>query len=429
VSPDGTHAHAVPAPAGSADRDRAAAPRWSADPTLGGSAAFLALLWVLVIACGRMVAAARAAEPGQGWAAVGMLVAVAAGSLALAVSARRALYAVCTSLPFAVSVLAALLLCTVAGTLVLQGAAPDEYVARYGERGARVVAALGLDDVFHAPWFRELLGILAVTLVLVTVRHRAWQPARLGHLALHLGVVVVLAGGLASQLGGMRGRLDLREGQAADLVMRTGRVPEGAARAVPLGFALRLDAFSVDHYDELYRLRCYEVRDGRWRTTGSWSPDEAGAWTALPAGGRFRVTELRPGGVASVALEVEDGRGPPRRVLLAADHTRPLYLRSGGVLAFEERHDAIRAFASRVTVLEQGREVGRATIRVNEPFAWKGFLFYQSSWNEQDLGWSGLNVVRDPGTPVVFGGFVLMALGVVWLYAVRPRLLRRKAAA
>jgi hypothetical protein len=574
----------------------ATVPRWSSQPGLGGSALTLLLVWALVIACGRMVMTAQAAQPGQAGIAVGALVVVLLGSAALVVSARRTLFQVMTSLPFAVSLLTALMLCTITGTLVLQNAQPDVYVERYGADGARLLLALGLDDIFHTLWFSELLGILALSLVLVAARNQAWRLPRLGHLAAHVGVVVILAGGLIGNLGGLKGRVDLRVGEQAERLVRTGKLPQGAEVSVPLGFALRLDDFAVDRYADLYRLRTYEPRGDHWRATGSWSPSELRDWTELPSGGRFRVTridqdsapagpaesaahaayaahvgleehawhegheahaarhllavgeddaapwiEVRPGEsfglpdgrvvdvreflpdfsydiatrraasasarpdnpalqvvlrsdagereaarwvfakfpdlsmdhapvagpalryryeaglpASSVAgdlaapvdagedphaghahgarpdglaltLELDTGSGPPGSVLLVADEAQPLRLPGGGVLVFEKRGDDVKAYTSRVSVLEDGQAVATAIIRVNEPFAWQGFLFYQSNYDEGDLRYSGLTVVKDPGLPIVFSGFVLMCLGVLYVYMVRPRLLARKA--
>ena len=41
-----------------------------------------------------------------------------------------------------------------------------------------------------------------------------------------------------------------------------------------------------------------------------------------------------------------------------------------------------RNWNSAVTVIEQGREVASAVIRVNEPFSWKGYSFFQSDWSK-----------------------------------------------
>ena len=67
------------------------------------------------------------------------------------------------------------------------------------------------------------------------------------------------------------------------LTPRTDRLPPGADKLVPLGFALRLDEFEVDRYENLYRLRAYAPEGGdptsaRWLPTGSWSPEEAREW-------------------------------------------------------------------------------------------------------------------------------------------------------
>jgi hypothetical protein len=640
-------------------------------PGLATSTLFLVLLWGLAIAVGRILGLIDAGTLGAttGGLLVGAAVLVAAPIL---FRLRSTLFAVLTSLPFAVVVLTALLLCTAGGTLILQKAEPQEYAARYGPELSRLLLGAGFNDVFHSAWFNELVGILALSLLLTVMRVRPWEhPVRYGHLMAHLGVVVILAGGVWGNLFGLKGRIDLREGESTDIVRRTDGVPPEQRQAA-LGFTFRLDDFEVDHYEDLYRLRVYEQRGERWVMAESWPAAAGERWQplggeearfrvtgvypdyearrevqdveaghghpmlsltlegaagprevilidgvtgrdqlVLPAGGplvrfawlapdpetiaetregrpaRHTLTVRREGSEASETLEVQPGgrytledgtslqvqeflpdftydieskraysrsgqpnnpglqvvlaapggtagdplwlfakmpgfsmghgaeelglefeyryeageevpgeellvvgstaevlrleRGrlaerlpleqglaglpladvqrhasalevpvpttrsdewkhpavmieyadaetAPMAVLLDADHTEPLRIPGrAAVLVFERRSDDIKEFASRVTVLEGGQPVAEQIVRVNEPLSHAGFMFYQSNYRPEEPDYSGFLVVKDPGLTVVWIGFVMLCLGVTYIYTVRSWILRRAA--
>ena len=70
-------------------------------------------------------------------------------------------------------------------------------------------------------------------------------------------------------------------------------------------------------------------------------------------------------------------------------------------------------FKSVVTILDGGKERLTGTIEVNHPLKYRGYSFYQSSYDPARPQWTGLEVVRDPGVNVVFLGIVLLNLGVI----------------
>jgi hypothetical protein len=76
----------------------------------------------------------------------------------------------------------------------------------------------------------------------------------------------------------------------------------------------------------------------------------------------------------------------------------------------------VKEYRSFLTVLD-GQHSEAAIIRVNHPFSRKGFSVYQSGSPEEPA----LEVVRDPGTAVVFAGFLLLNAGIIMIYAVRLR--------
>ncbi len=52
-------------------------------------------------------------------------------------------------------------------------------------------------------------------------------------------------------------------------------------------------------------------------------------------------------------------------------------------------------------------------LRVNHPENYRGFLFYQSDYNPSDPDFSGIMAVGEPGSPFLYLGFILMALGAI----------------
>ncbi|MHC4844721.1 MAG: cytochrome c biogenesis protein ResB [Planctomycetota bacterium] len=638
-------------------------------PTFASCTLLLVLVWALAIAGGRVGQAVAVAPEGEAALPVGVAVALGALVAAVCWSMRRTLYLALTSLHFSIVLLAALMLGTVAGTLIVQNAQPEQYAAKYGESFGGLALSLGLDDIFHTLGFNALLGILMLSLLLVPVRNRAWQLPRWGHLGSHLGIVVILFGGILGNLGGAKGVLEMREGETADRFTLTNR-QRAMLGPEALGFSLVLDDFSIEYYDQVYRLHVYTPRDeDRWEMTGSWEPEVDEDWTAIGRGGaRFRVTKVMPDyraeqvlrevpagegaawfsatmehdhgahdvrleagapmrdrvtlhgddGVLRFAwnapsqaeldaaaesrparhlldvtgldgskqtLEVEPGgryeltsgefvdvleyfphftydmetrsgitlsdrpENPTLRVAVAADDTveapkqwlfskfpdqvmghapeaggptlryrfvaghaplprevlvvgstrevlrladgrliaraplddglhdldlvdvrvlasaveetvegnrsdawdnpvihleledgahaagmhvlagndpMPLRLSDGSALVFERRGDDVRSYASTVAVVEDGQRVASHVIKVNEPLSWAGFKFYQSNYRKDDPTWTGLQVVKDPGLSVVFVGFVMLALGLTWVYTVRPWLLKRR---
>ncbi len=120
---------------------------------------------------------------------------------------------------------------------------------------------------------------------------------------------------------------------------------------------------------------------------------------------------------------VEEG-GASREVRLTAEHAQPVALADGRTfLAFELRADEPKSFQSHLTIFEDGKAMAEKTIVVNDPLSYRGYMFYQSSFRRDDPTYSGIQVVRDPGLGVVFAGFVMLSLGVIFIYYIRPRLM------
>jgi cytochrome c biogenesis protein ResB len=158
----------------------------------------------------------------------------------------------------AIGLLGLCALASLAATWLPQGAAIQDYVARYGARQAWWLDFFGLTDVVRAWWF---IGLLAILLASVAVclgrngpaalreilrrrppRAAAQTPAlrrggslppklqnnlgqasrmlrRLGYLLAHGGVLLIALGGLLTGFAGWRGVLNLRDGETDRMVL------------------------------------------------------------------------------------------------------------------------------------------------------------------------------------------------------------------
>ena len=87
----------------------------------------------------------------------------------------------------------------------------------------------------------------------------------------------------------------------------------------------------------------------------------------------------------------------------------------------------IKGFKSTLDFVEGNEPVVQAkTIEVNHPFSFKGYTFYQSGYNPDDLSYTSLQGVKDPGVPVVYAGFSLMIVGLFIVFYLNPWLNERR---
>ena len=78
----------------------------------------------------------------------------------------------------------------------------------------------------------------------------------------------------------------------------------------------------------------------------------------------------------------------------------------------EQKIRQIKEFRGRVAVIEDNNRVALTKeILVNHPLRYKGYAFYQSGYNPKDPDWTGLEVSRDPGLPIVYAGFFCLMPG------------------
>jgi hypothetical protein len=308
-----------------------------------------------------------------------------------------------------------------------------------------------------------LLFVLTASLALCTARRYAMigrtkgavRARVIGSFITHVSLLLVISGGVMRVLWGQKGMIGFHEGDTATQVSST----DGA---FSLPFTVRLLDFDLEFYAAtsapaakvvgqlLVQWPEKQLKAAFPITVGVAHPlTEPGA----PAGKApaFTLTVLRyvpdfmlDGGKNEVKSRSDVPNNPAIQVSVcsaSATNTQWVFARfpdfgahSGetGASPLSFRFDMpppaamgrggppIKAFKSTLELQEKGVTVLTKTIAVNSPLSYRGYTFYQTGYNPNDLTWSELQVVRDPGVPVVYTGFILMMIGLTIVFCVGP---------
>ncbi len=268
----------------------------------------------------------------------------------------KRLYDFFSSVKLAIFLLLTLAVTSIVGTIIEQQQDPEKYLMEYGPTTYKILKFLGFTDVYHSWWYISLLTLLGINLIVCSIKRlpKIWKVAmeprktfpagqektlrisssitlkgrisevkeklvealknkrykvevskedeeevhvfadknvfaRFGVYIVHLGVLVVLIGGLLTAVFGFRGYMNLAEGTMSNLVSFF-----SGPKIVELPFYVRCNKFTIDFY---------------------------------------------PSGMP-------------------------------------------KAYISDLSVIENGKEVLRKTIRVNDPLKYKGIYFYQASYGQ-----------------------------------------------
>jgi cytochrome c biogenesis protein len=223
---------------------------------------------------------------------------------------HRKIYDFFSSVKLAIVLLLTLAVTSIIGTIIEQQQDPDKYLREYGETTYKILKFLGFTDVYHSWWYILLLTLLGINLIVCSVKRlpKIWkiakQPrktfpegfeknlkvshsitlegtaeeikktvvetlkklkystevsleeenqthlfadknvfARFGVYIVHLGVLVVLIGGLVTAIFGYKGYMNLAQGASSNLVTLF-----GSSKIIELPFFVKCNKFTIDFY-------------------------------------------------------------------------------------------------------------------------------------------------------------------------------------
>jgi len=320
---------------------------------------------------------------------------------------------------------------------------------------------------YQSPWFRLLLGLLALNLTVCSLRllrrrlaepkrffalspvsdggvrlpdmpedglcaalaaagyrvrthdgrFLAWRGRwrRFAVLVVHGALLLVMAGALLGGLGYVA-TLNIYVGDSSSVAFDW-----DLQRDRPLGFTLRLDAADLVFYPIDLRIGLIDPATGdvvREYTT------REGKFLELPvAGYRVEVVRFDPFS-STLSLKIYHQERFLRDYVVTAGVRDPDNRVAGYLiypLAF--RDPVLKQYRSRVSILEAGKVVRQGTIAVNHPLVYRGVAIYQTAYSRDEDGhpYAGFQFSRDPGEPLVWVGCVLFILALLAHFSGRPR--------
>jgi len=253
-----------------------------------------------------------------------------------------------------------------------------------------------------------------------------------GLFLIHIGCVLVLAGGIWGSRAGLKiqdalfgtdtihaGQMVIYEGTTEETVVPA----DGGERKLP--FAIKLVDFRLEYYQPGQLL--IQTRDG----VGFKMPAQEGMryWLGADIGSieivrRFENFKIVFEGDRRIAIDDPNGRPNPALELLlkkpdGSETTKYVFERFAGhakpddTLAFSYRR-MVRDYISELEVIKNGKVVARKSIEVNKPLHFGGCLFHQQSYDDQAGQFTVLKVTSDSGLGTVYLGYILLCTGVFW---------------
>lgn len=292
----------------------------------------------------------------------------------------------------------------------------------------------GQASIYQSRWFIFLLSLFALNLTTCLLNKLFLKNRSLATFICHLSVLIILLGALVGMLFGQKGSLKLSKGEKADYP----------------GFSIRLDEFIYqENIDPREKLLVYSLENGFCQMSGASPKNEAGLIAKIPTeigtekeisdtGYQVKVLRYLPDFVMDIttkkvstrsaqannpAIEVElkDKSGAKENFWVFARYPDIHQSKTPNfnfVYHWEMRRP--KDFISRVTIIQDGIEVLKKEIRVNFPLKFGGYSFFQSNYDPENLKWTGLAVVKDPGVGIVYAGFSLLILGLFLKFYLQP---------
>ena len=267
------------------------------------------------------------------------------------------LWSLLGSVRFGVSLIALAALATFAGTVIMQApgtvqASPDQFSAwlmaphaRYGDPWATLFEYLDLYRTFQSVWFRSLLALLTLSIAVNTTTRAP------GIIAAAMRPPVKVAGRLFDVAPHRSVPARTRSDAAAAVAAATATLRRAGYRVI------------ATNSDGLPAVYADKNRFGRFGTFAN----HLGLITILGAAVIGNVTGWR-----------EDSFMVPEGSIRAVGHDTGLSVRNEAFVESYYPNGTAADFHSELTVFRDGREVGRGSVRVNDPLIVSGVRFHQA---------------------------------------------------
>jgi cytochrome c biogenesis protein len=375
-----------------------------------------------------------------------------------------------SSVRLTVIILIAIAVLSAIATFVVQNAPPEEYILRFGHTAFKILSLLSVTDIFHSPYFNALLMLLVMNITLCTLslaprkitglfrsrpRESGYPLAEtqvsrrteretvqiiskalrrplcrtsvtvegkdttiisappalfsLGAVVVHVSILMIIVGGLLSSLFGFSGEMNIIEGG------RTREVFLDRTHLVQLDFSVRLNRFTFDRYPDgtpkEYRSDITIIQ-GENQTDASVTVNHPVKYRGV----RFYQTSFGKE-MDYATIEVLDSMGnslyvgeaywsipvqvPGRDLTFTIVQSAPEFMDFGPAVQLSVKDTSGQY---KLWTLVRYPEFDRA--RGGD------YVFVLKDYHL--VPYSSFTVVREPGLPLVFTGFILICVGFLF---------------
>jgi hypothetical protein len=263
----------------------------------------------------------------------------------------------------------------------------------------------GMESVYRQPVFRILLGLLGACTLACTLRKRKSAPWPV--LVIHAGVIMTLVGGMMSWLGFIA-TVNAYEADRVDNFFRW-----DIEKDVSLGFTLTVNRINTEYYPvpiKIGVMKGAEKKDLFTLKTGEsfdMAPYRIKADRLEPVGEKVILTVFRSG----EAIGTTDTEG--------ASSLPPDFPFSFKLVAYQ--NPKLKRMWVDLRLSDNGKTLTEGVSEVNAPLQWNGLSFYHTQIAHDPDGrkYAGIQIVKDPGKPLVFAGMIVTTLGGLLAFARR----------
>ncbi len=259
--------------------------------------------------------------------------------------------------------------------------------------------------IYSSPLFTALLGLIGVITTVCSVKRIKTLPAPV--LIIHGGVVLTLAGGVMSSFGFVA-TANIYEGTGVSEAYRWDKQAD-----TPLGIDLAVDRINTEFYPVPVKV-------------GVLKGGEKFALFTIRTGESFKVGEymVAAGDLDLAAKNLRLTVSDRDRIIGIADTSGRGELPADFPYAFRLvsfKNPAMKRMWVDLRLSRDSRTIAEGSSEVNRPFQWGGLDYYHVQTDRDAAGraFAGIQIVRDPGRPLVFAGFAVVGLGAVLTFARR----------
>lgn len=257
-----------------------------------------------------------------------------------------------------------------------------------------------------------------------------------GLLLMHAGCILVLVGGMWGSKAGHEfqkrflgiekirtGRMIIYEGHSNNRVFQS----ENQFEELP--FSIGLKDFRIEYYEPA-NLEI-EITEGQTKTLSAEVGQEIDLGGALGKAKIVRAFENfkmsiedgkhvafddpRPGSNPALEVQITDPNGQVATQFVFSLMPGFGHTQSKLKLKYNRpMNRAISDYISELEVVKDGKVVAEKDIEVNHPLYYGGYHFYQVDYDQQAGQFTILSVQSDTGLKLVFLGYWMLCIGIIW---------------